>query len=445
MIRRIARVRIEGEGLSVAIPESWPIAVGMGERRKIRLVFGGASAQAHLRDSENLGQTLVVGAALARELYLREGMHLQIRYDASSHLLTLGPIVGVFTVSDPLFGGRQRSGPYGSRQSLYRQLIELAEEQGILAYLFSPQDIDWATKTVLGYGMHNGRWGLTRYPLPDVVYDRIPSRRDEKRQDVISAKERLQKECHYFNPSYLNKWEVHSLLSKRSESRVYLPETRLLTALSDLTFFASRYDEVYLKPTMSSVGRGIMKVTKADGGYLLHRRRGQSMSHSFYPSLTQVFAAIRPLLRKSTYLIQQGIDLATFRGNHYDIRALVQKDGAGNWVVTGMAARVAARGAIVTHVPNGGTRQPLKRVMPADHFALVRRQLQAAGRVIPKVLEEEMGKTFGELSLDLAIDRSGKVWLIEANAKPFRFDEPAIRGVARQRLLDYACYLAESK
>ncbi len=444
MIRRIAHIRVAGDRLLVTLPSSWPISLGSGERPKVSVVFGSASAQAQLQLMADASPSIQVGEQLARALHLRDGMRLQASHDEVSHTLTLGPILGVFTVRTPAFGGK-RPGPYGARAAIYRPLLQRAEKQGMLVYLFSPQDIDPLGRTVLGYGLQGGKWGFARYPLPDVVYDRVPSRRDEQRQDVVRAKELLQKECHYFNPAYLNKWDVHSMLVKRAESAVYLPETRLLNTLADLTYFVARYDEVYLKPTMSSVGRGIMKVTKTDGGYLLHRRQGQSGTPSFYPSVTQVYAALGPVRRKSTYLVQQGIDLATFRGRHFDIRALAQKNGAGHWTVTGMAARVAAPGAIVTHVPNGGMRQPLIRVVPDERLASIRQQLRKAGRVIPKVLEEEMGKIFGELSLDLAIDSSGKVWLIEANAKPFQFDEPAIRGIARQRLLDYACYLDENK
>lgn len=440
MIRRIAQIRVEGDDLSLAVPVSW----GAGARAKVSVAFGSVSADAQLRVMASSSPAIVVGEPLARELHLTPGMRLQLSYDSSHLRVSLGPILGVFTVKHPLFGG-QRPGPYGSRQALYRPLIELAERNGLVVYLFSPGDVDWSSRTVMGYSLQRGKWGFARYPLPDVVYDRIPSRRDESRPEVIRAKERLQKECHYFNPSYLNKWDVHSLLAKRAESKTFLPETRLLRTVGDLLHFLGRYDEVYLKPTMSSVGRGIMKITKTAQGYLLHHRRGQTIARSSYSGVTELFTAVSLLRRRRTYLVQQGIDLATFQGHHFDIRALAQKDGAGNWTVTGMAARVAALGAIVTHVPNGGTRQPLKRVIPADRFLSVKQQLQGAGRLIPKVLEEEMGQTFGELSLDLAVDHSGKVWLIEANAKPFRFDEPAIRGVARQRLLDYACYLHGSR
>jgi hypothetical protein len=185
-----------------------------------------------------------------------------------------------------------------------------------------------------------------------------------------------------------------------------------------------------------------MKVVQTGNGYTLHRRRANGgILRLFYPSAAKLMTAVDGLCKGQTYMVQQGIDLATFEGHVYDLRALAQKDGEGDWVVTGMAARVAALGGIVTHVPNGGTRQPLQRVISADSFPATRQRLYEAARNIPAVLEEEMGQLFGELSLDLALDRHGKVWLIEANAKPFSFDEPAIRGVARENLLEFACYL----
>lgn len=432
---------MEVDGRSVTVPSSWSVALGVGERTKVTMAFGSATASAQFQVADGPSRSVIVGRLVAEELHLQTGMRLQFSYDPASQVMALGPILGLFTVADPVYLHRSPD-IRDYRPALYRPLMQLAEKRGMLAYLFSPQDINWTDRTVWGYRMDHGRWGSARYPLPDVVYDRIPSRMDERRADVIRTKERLQKELPYFNPSYLNKWDVHGKLAKRAETRAYLPDTRLLNTINDLAYFLTRYEEVYLKPTMSSIGKGIMKITKNDRGYLLHHRKGQAVKRSFYPSVTQLFAAIRPLIRKRAYLVQQGIDLATYRGHHYDVRTLAQKDGAGKWTVTGMAARVAAHGAYVTHVPNGGTRQPLKRVVASDRFAEISQQLHEAGRVIPMVLEDEMGKTFGEMSLDLAVDRKGEIWLIEANAKPFRFDEPVIRGVARQRLLDYACYLA---
>ena len=43
----------------------------------------------------------------------------------------------------------------------------------------------------------------------------------------------------------------------------------------------------------------------------------------------------------------------------------------------------------------------------------------AAGRR----LERLSGKLFGEFSLDVAVDVAGRIWILEMNAKPFRFDE----------------------
>lgn len=70
----------------------------------------------------------------------------------------------------------------------------------------------------------------------------------------------------------------------------------------------------------------------------------------------------KKLANNKEYIIQQGIHLSTYQGRPYDIRVLVQKNGKGQWHMTGMGIRVAGEQSITTHVPQGGYIQSVDTV-----------------------------------------------------------------------------------
>src|SRR5690606_41766390 len=56
----------------------------------------------------------------------------------------------------------------------------------------------------------------------------------------------------------------------------------------------------------------------------------------------------------------------------------------------------------------------------------------------PRAVEQAFGAGFFDLSRDMAVREDGTPAILEVNAKPFPFDEPAIRRLAAERLFLYA-------
>jgi hypothetical protein len=52
-----------------------------------------------------------------------------------------------------------------------------------------------------------------------------------------------------------------------------------------------------------------------------------------------LFKKLKALAGEEKYLIQETIALATFNDSPFDIRISVQKDGKGEWGITGMVER----------------------------------------------------------------------------------------------------------
>jgi hypothetical protein len=148
---------------------------------------------------------------------------------------------------------------------------------------------------------------------------------------------------------------------------------------------------------------------------------------------------------KQPYIIQQGIDLATFNNKLFDVRLLAQKNGRGEWDVTGMGIRLAGSGKITTHVPRGGSVQSPEEVLTAafPHYSPenILISIHHMALRIARSLEKEW-PALGEVSMDIGIDKTTRIWFIEANAKPGKFDEPHIRKLSLRRIVEYAQHQA---
>lgn len=360
--------------------------------------------------------------------------------------LFIGPVIGIFTSS----ARRNSTRLFAGLTVRFRRFIALAREMGALAYVFTPKGIQWDSKIIHGYTYlthgKGGRWVRGIFPFPNVVYNRVPTRRAEGRTRVKRARLRLLKEpgLSLFNPEFLDKWSVYEILRADDALKAHLPVTSPCNGVSQFLDFLEKHRRVYLKMADGSLGKGTVRVDLIDQGRFRWRatRAGGHMVHRTMRRSAQLKASLNRLRRGRKYLMQQAVTLLKAGERPFDIRALVQKDTSGHWQVTGMAARIAGKGQITTHRPRGGSRArlvPLIRSIFHDE-ATTRRITHELQRVILRaadIFDKATGNNHGELSMDIGLDAKGHPWIFEINSKPAIFDEPSIRRVARKRLLNY--------
>lgn len=338
----------------------------------------------------------------------------------------------------------------------YRELAEEGLKQNIRVVVFTPEQVNLRNKTIEGIALLSakrrpGRWKKAVLPLPQVVYNRIPNRKIEGRPLTGQMKTFLDKKnIPLFNPFFLNKWELYLWLQNDPILSVHIPETRKYSG-AGLKELLAVHGSVYVKPVNGSLGRGIIRIDADQNRYTLLYRAGSRFIQKSLRSLGAVRHFIKRTIGKTPYMIQQTIALQLFQDRFFDIRTLVQKDGEGQWKLTGMAVRVSDAAGHVTHTINGGTAFPLPEVLDAcfhsDPAAIqhMQERLHRFAETVPSIIETCSGGQFGEFSFDIGLDQESKIWLIEANAKPFRFDEDSIRLLSRRRILEYARYLASRK
>lgn len=339
----------------------------------------------------------------------------------------------------------------GNRNN-FIDIIQAGQEMGFTVYVLPVDRLTLNRRQLRGYVYHNGskRWMQKWMPFPNIIYNRIPFRSDEENAEVKMKLAACQKNSDLilFNPTFFNKWELNKWLRRSKATKSYIPLTRRLGSASALEEILQQHSYLYLKPESGKAGKGIMTIVKKNNNSLPYRLNIQEKTYSTTfncSTFKKLWARIQQECGDTPYIVQQGIPLATYRNRKFDLRALIQKNGSGNWEITGLGARIAGSTSITTHVPRGGSiDEPLKLLTHAFNTSEAHNIIDKAYKVAIKIANQiERGANYrlGEMSMDIGVDIAGNVWFFEANAKPMKFDEPHIRKKSLLRIFQYSQHL----
>jgi len=413
---------------------------------------GAAAAQsspaARVHGATGLGVgTVLVDPVILQRLHLPPHWPLRLRRTPDGRL-HVGPFVGILCE-------RQAGGsPYGPQTSFFRRLIRIGRSLHMVVYVFAPGDVNRLMRAVAGWTWVDGRgWVRRLFPLPHVLYDR---------GFVTGPVLRLQRwlrtrlGVQQFNSLVGSKWWVYRLMARHPDLRPYIPETRVLRSTADLLAMVRRHGTVYVKAAGGGKGIGIW-VISADGRGTFSYRYTDAQTRIHRGRTGNLAAIVRHLLSKprQPWLIQPRVDLARWRGRIFDVRVLVQRDGRGQWHITGTGARIGRPGSIISNLYGGGDAWPLEPVLmeslgvtPQEAAALRHHAEEIALRVAQEI-DWACRRTgyVGELGIDIGIDRSGRLWFFEANSRTGRnlFRQAGLQESSRladRRPLEFALHLA---
>ncbi|QNK56213.1 YheC/YheD family protein [Paenibacillus sp. PAMC21692] len=237
------------------------------------------------------------------------------------------------------------------------------------------------------------------------------------------------------------KLKVCRYLENNGATRRMVPDTESYS-LANMRKLAKRYNSLYIKPDVGSLGIGISKLSRQNGGYLLKESWNKSQRSR---SLGTLEAAYRHLKAKGRgkLIVQQAIKLDKVDGKPYDIRAMVQRKPGGAWTCTGFIVKVGGKGKIVTNYYQGGAVWKLRKLhrrlgLNAQESNYREEQLRSEAITIAKTLSARQSG-MREMGIDFARDRGGKLWILEVNSNHPQFHPlKAIDRTAYDRMKEYA-------
>jgi len=342
---------------------------------------------------------------------------------------------------------------------VYKKMTLAARKLGLDLIVFTPDDVNTRTNRIHAqrYVPESDTWRREWTGFPHMIFDRCRIQRSPRFERLKAFRARYANHL-YLNKPIGNKWSVYRTLARDARFRDHLPHTRIYESSRDLTEMLKRHPLLYLKPAGGTGGRGILRIQRTGSGRSLiiqgrdHSRR-IIRPMRIRPSLLQAKLAGWDL-RGRKYLVQQGIQIRLPNGRVHDYRLLVQKNGRGEWSVTGCAVRIGPPGSVTSNLHGGGQAAPLSSVLPGwlgseEKAQQVKEEIGQFGVDVARYLESSYGPLC-ELALDLAIDRDGRFWLLEVNPKPARdvfrrAGEKEAYRLALVRPLQYALWLYRSR
>ncbi|MNW39351.1 Endospore coat-associated protein YheD [compost metagenome] len=419
-------------------------------KKSVHLRFGGERVPATVKPINKAGKHLYLASGIRKGIKIPKagGVYLRSLQEGE---VQIGPLIGVLSDGPT----SSTSNPFGSRTGFIKQLLRYGSKQSYI-FAFTPRDIQWESETVNGYFLNeSGKFIRKKVPLPDVVYNRLPSRRAETTSSINQLRERfIRKKIPFFNWSFFNKSDIYRLLERDPQVNRFVPESIMSPTPEQIKDLLDRHNLIYYKPNSGSLGNGIYRLSHVgkSGYYARYRKNGRNalLRFSSFGSLMRTLQARHGRSLRG-YVAQQGIRLIEIDGCPIDFRFHMHKNGRNQWVVVGIGAKKAGRGSVTTHLKNGGSLltpdQALGRTF-GSRADEVLKNAKAVAITLAEGIEANHQHLIGEIGFDIGIDKDERIWMFEANAKPGRsiFKHPSLRAEGKasvEHILEHCLYLSK--
>jgi len=374
------------------------------------------------------GSRFSISRPLQAELHLQGiAQPLAFYFNENSSELKIGPVAGILSGIPVMMLEK-------SALSLYQRIAETARQWGMLCYFFTPDFINFKNETISGLtyssnGPQKQGWIMKDFPWPDIVYNQAgfvsaelksSYRRLLTGSHVKSGKTKLVNPFLALNDKLVN----YSKMAGSEKISASLPETMSCPPASNLFLLLQKHSAVYLKPTASSRGFGVYKISRPGtgegyAGYTVESHEPGVKKRTTAAGLSE---ELRTVTLQQPYLVQQAVELVRFQNRPVDFRVHVFKNEKGGWDILVVKARLGPVSGIVTDRLWGGRVMLPAEILPEIFSPGAARQVldgikETALKAAP-VIEEVFAAEFGEMGFDIGVDGGKKPWILEVNPKP---------------------------
>ncbi|WP_394219464.1 YheC/YheD family protein [Halobacillus trueperi] len=336
------------------------------------------------------------------------------------------------------------------------RLQKMSQIAGTRVFFFSEREVNIQQKKIRGIYFNEGtkKWSVRFFPFPDVYYNRrgeCKSNKKVQRLRKLLDKMRVPK---VNSEHYFHKWKSYQLLRKYEELRSHLPETIYFEDKSDLETMFRSNNRLYLKSFRQDNGVGVMCVTKDDDNYECKYFKNEEFIVEHVPSIEQVLVVMESFFRGKGIIVQSPINLLKYNNRSLDLRCDVQRNGKGELEYTAHSVRVGAENS---HITNTRSNPEIYRFEPffIEKLEYSKKEVDRLKAQIEELLKnvyhrmEEIYGAYGEIGVDIGVDRFGSIWVIECNTKPGKnslwvYDDDTIDRAFLNPLL-YAKYLLSNE
>ncbi len=182
----------------------------------------------------------------------------------------------------------------------------------------------------------------------------------------------------------------------------------------------NKHQDVVIKPIIGSFGKNVIRISLIKSGvYKVH----EDANSKIIKGRKKLELFLKEKTGKTPFLVQYCIQLATVNDMSLDFRYIVQRRGTEtDWEITGKHGKVAKSGFFITNLNKGASVVAVEEALKLCHndnvdINQVMNKLEWLSLNCAKCLTSYFPR-HTIWGLDLAVDRNGKVWIIEVNANP---------------------------
>jgi hypothetical protein len=279
--------------------------------------------------------------------------------------------------------------------------------------VFSLDKVDKVNLTMKGYLFNpvTNQWDEGTFPYPSSVFimtGTVSFEWIEHFQSVMGDS--------LFNDFYFNKWSIHKRLAASPHVKDYLPSSILYEKPSNIYSFLKQYPNAIIKSINASKGSYIYKIS-TDGHNLViaYPKKGETNKVQF-KNKNEACSLFKKYFEEREFMIQQSLDLITYQNRTIDFRLILVKNQQGQWQIMGMFSRHGQPGNILSNISPmiKSGEETLKEVLQLSDSnieALIQEIFHVAIEAVKAI--ENTGVHFANTGVDMAIDKEGKIWIIE--------------------------------
>jgi len=302
---------------------------------------------------------------------------------------------------------------YASNAILF---LYMAASYGVELCLFSYKDIDLKKGTVNGLFAEDGKLVRREAPIPPIVDNKTAASRTDKA--MIERFKQIRDRTYFTRKStFFAKWgQYRRLASDGKFSHVVIP-TRRIEKDSDIHLLCDELgNDLILKPENSSRGRGILGVTRLDGGFSVIKDDAETVFMTL-PELQSSIAGFT-----ESYIAQTRVNSVTSSGRPFDVRILIQRKDADSHAYV-MYPRIGG-GKVKSNLAAGGRTMPIDAFLDENFGETangVKAELDAFAQGFPPYFQKFLDHQFFDMGLDIGIEVVGsaiRLRLFEVNQYP---------------------------
>lgn len=323
--------------------------------------------------------------------------------------LRVGPVIGL------LVSHRAQQLTPGRLERLRRNMWAYPRLHGAII-VFALDGVDRAGRLIAGYCYNpgEGRFVPGVFPYPSVIYRTVGLSRQWKDHFLTAV------EGGFFNYPYFNKWEMYRWFADDPAVGPYLPFTARYESPQQAEAVLRRCGALYIKPVFGLGGHGVVRA-RLEGTLVRFDYREENVNRrDAIPLGEPAQAWMTARFSGRQLLLQQALDLLQIGGRMADFRCVMQKDQAGRWVCLAVIGRRGRRGSVVSNISSGGSAflaEELPRLpvpLPPDETRRLPNRLRNFAFEVCRAVDRA-GLRCGTLGLDVGVDATGALWLIEIN------------------------------